>query len=115
MDLKGSTVDGSHTIYELEFRNVHKIENYFTVKFKGDLRVVKGTTTLVNIQAGTSEATYFSEYGIGVKANNEFVSGTLAAIEIYPYDEDVTQIYKFRVLTAEISKFEIICVSREIL
>ncbi len=115
MDFKGSEVDGNHTVYEIEFRNFHKLENYFKVKFKEDLRIVKGTTTLVNLQAGANEATYFSEYGIATTNAGVFIPGTLEEIEILPYSDEEVQIYKFRVLTSEVDKFEVIGVSREIL
>jgi hypothetical protein len=107
-------VDGSHTIITFEFANYHKTENYFNIQFHKDLRIIDGSTNLVNIVAGNHDAIFYSEYGITLNTEtNTFINGEL--IQIIKLLPNSKKTYKIRVLTAQLGKLKIIPISREIL
>ena len=107
-------IDGSHTIITFEFNNKHKVENYFTVEFHKDLRIIDGSTNLVNIVSGNHDAIFYSEYGITLNTEtNTFINGEL--IQIIKLLPNSKKTYKIRVLTAQLGKLKIIPISREIL
>ena len=109
-----TATSGNYTTYTITFENFHRIENYFTIEFKKELKITEGEVDIVDITTGDFDSIFYSEYGIAMrKTPNEFINASkISVIKIEPlFIKD----YKIRVLTTEISKLKIIPVSREVL
>lgn len=60
--------------------NYHNVKNFYEIEFTGavNLRIYDAAgDALFNVDAGAGTSTYYSEYGIVIDANGNFIGGEI--------------------------------------